>query len=733
MLESLICILGFQPFEGSAWFLAASDVSLLTVWGNRLYNIFLVALGLGFVIFVHELGHFLAAKLFGVKCEKFYVGFDVPLKFGPIRLPSKLAHFQWGETEYGIGIIPLGGYVKMLGQDDDPRRLKEENERIQRVDRDPSTTESESERPKLDPRSYPAKPVFARMIIISAGVVMNLIFGVLMAAVAFKMGVPYNPAIIGSVTPGDPAWQNGIRAGDRIVQIGNYVDDELSFGEMQQKVAIRGIRNAAKPVAVGYQRDGNNNVIEMVGTTAHAAPDSRLRFLALGLRSTSTNQLSTKQPFPEYLRLQNLELGDLQPGDRVVAVNGNTLESLPGVESPLGFQIDELMHPKLNEPVTLTVERDSNGATSKADVTVPPLPLRTLGMRFAPDAVLAVAKDSPAARAGVQPGDRLLKLNGQPIDDAFGLPLFVAASAGKSLRLELQRGEAESVALEWTVPERFQFTDSMQMPAPSGFEIVGSGLVFSVSNTITKIDSGSAAEKSGLRVGDRVKQFQLKPTTDEQKKYFTELNIPKSLQVKLPVDGTYNMQYFLELAQLLPADLPIAVYVERDGKVESCETAIAIDPSLHLPDRGLSFMPLRRNYVADTWMQALSLGVSEIWKRLGDVLEFLELLVTGKAFKFIGGPGTIAVQAADAASQGIPPLLMFLTLLSANLALVNFLPIPALDGGHMVFLIFEAIRGKPVNEELQMKLTMGGILALLSLMIWAIFNDYINLSRYFGG
>ena len=64
------------------------------------------------MIFVHELGHFLVAKACGVKCEKFYIGFDIG--------GSKLFKFQWGETEYGIGILPLGGYVKMLGQDDNP-------------------------------------------------------------------------------------------------------------------------------------------------------------------------------------------------------------------------------------------------------------------------------------------------------------------------------------------------------------------------------------------------------------------------------------------------------------------------------------------------------------------------------------------------------------------------------------------------------------------------------------
>ena len=80
-----------------------------------------VVIGLGMVIFVHELGHFLVAKLCGVKCEKFYLGFDIA--------GLKLWKFRRGETEYGIGILPLGGYVKMLGQEDNPARLREEMER----------------------------------------------------------------------------------------------------------------------------------------------------------------------------------------------------------------------------------------------------------------------------------------------------------------------------------------------------------------------------------------------------------------------------------------------------------------------------------------------------------------------------------------------------------------------------------------------------------------------------
>src|SRR4029079_17694728 len=99
--------------------IALMSLSDLSRW---IRVIFKVSLGLGAVIFVHELGHFLVAKLCGVKCEKFMIGFDI----GGYKLGRR-----WGDTVYGIGILPLGGYVKMLGQDDDPAHIKEQMEKSQ--------------------------------------------------------------------------------------------------------------------------------------------------------------------------------------------------------------------------------------------------------------------------------------------------------------------------------------------------------------------------------------------------------------------------------------------------------------------------------------------------------------------------------------------------------------------------------------------------------------------------
>ena len=106
-----------QPLIG-----ITGNLMLLASLGSALHwslAIIGALVALGFVIFVHELGHFVVAKLCGVKCEKFFLGFDVAGK--------KIWSFQWGETEYGIGILPLGGYVKMLGQDDNPAATRPKN------------------------------------------------------------------------------------------------------------------------------------------------------------------------------------------------------------------------------------------------------------------------------------------------------------------------------------------------------------------------------------------------------------------------------------------------------------------------------------------------------------------------------------------------------------------------------------------------------------------------------
>jgi regulator of sigma E protease len=725
--------------------LFASEPSWLQGKLTFAYNIMLVALGLGFVIFVHELGHFLAAKLFGVQCDKFYVGFDPPIKIGPIRLPSKLFHFKWGETEYGIGIIPLGGYVKMLGQDDDPRNSRSELERSKSGDETAQEDKPVSDqKPVHNPRSFLAKSVGARMVIISAGVIMNIVFGILMAAVAFYVGVPYNPSVVGRVPPGDPAWMAGLQPGDQIQQINDRFDPELSFREMQQRVLFAGLSDPNKPVRVGFQRDGAMQKVEFVGSMAHSDPAKKIRFLTLGLRSAETTKVrplfAIAKNLSEDPAYENL-LTDLKPGDVIVGINGVKLEIGPYSEFPMGYELFNYLEPKLKETVTLEVMRLDNPGNSTDESRSPvsvsskPIPMKTLGFYVKPGPVVAVRKDSLAEKAGIETGFEIVAWEGNPIRDAFALVFDIAAKSGEATSITLKRADGTTIEFSWTIPTKFQIPLSELTYGPVGMELPGSGLVYSISNIVSGVASGSKAAASGLKEGDVIIQTQVLPTSDEDKAFYSKvLKDAKSLQQAMKIDSTRNMHYVLTLMQMMRTGMPVEVIFERDGKVNPTRVAVHMDETISWPDRGFELAPLSSNYKVNSPKDALMLGVSEIVRRGGNVLEFLGLLVRGKLpLSALGGPGAIAVEANDAASRGISPLLMFLTMLSANLAIINFLPIPALDGGHMVFLTYEAIMGKPADEEFEARMRLLGVLMLLCLMGLVIFNDVVNITAWVRG
>ena len=148
----------------------------------------LVVLGLGFVIFIHELGHFATAKWCDVHVTTFSIG------FGP-ALPG--CSWQKGETTYKIAILPLGGFVQMVGEG------------------------AENEENEDDPRSFKNKTVLQRMIIISAGVVMNVLLGAICFITVYRLhGVERPPAVVWKIDPGSPAWLKGVRTGSRHHQAG---------------------------------------------------------------------------------------------------------------------------------------------------------------------------------------------------------------------------------------------------------------------------------------------------------------------------------------------------------------------------------------------------------------------------------------------------------------------------------------------------------------------------------
>ena len=108
------------------------------------------------------------------------------------------------------------------------------------------------------------------------------------------------------------------------------------------------------------------------------------------------------------------------------------------------------------------------------------------------------------------------------------------------------------------------------------------------------------------------------------------------------------------------------------------------------------------------------------------VFVFLKNVGKNVSAKALGGPGLIVGTAYEAAGRNDGVFLLFLCLISANLAVVNFLPIPVLDGGHMVFLLYEAITGRKPNEKIQIGLSYVGLALILALMFWVIFLDIVR-------
>ena len=147
------------------------------------------------------------------------------------------------------------------------------------------------------------------------------------------------------------------------------------------------------------------------------------------------------------------------------------------------------------------------------------------------------------------------------------------------------------------------------------------------------------------------------------------------------------------------------------------------------PDRGFNLMPISKTRVADSFGQQVQYGWDETVDALLMVYRFLQKLGTQVPLTALGGPITIARAAGMHASEGLAQLLIFLTMLSANLAVINFLPIPLLDGGHMVFLLWEGLRGRPAGEKFVMAMHTAGFVFIITLMLFVLSLDFGLIPR----
>lgn len=693
-----------------------------------------VLIGLGLVIFVHELGHFIVAKLCGVKCEKFYLGFDI----GGL----KLLKFRRGETEYGIGILPLGGYVKMLGQEDNPARLRAEIERAKQQQSAGATEPGQAaesgdsggaasadevaagEQALFDPRSYLAKSVPKRMAIISAGVFMNVVFAIVAAALAYSIGVEEANPVIGAVVPGEAAWQANLMPGDRVEEIaGKRVS---RFDEMRRSITLGDVDNGVKVV---IQRPDGEKAREVT------VYPTRTRLLpTIGVLSGWTTTLSDLVPVAPGSAAASAQ-PKFRGGDRIVRIDGHPIGNYRDIHAQLALHPDQVLKITVERTIRSSGNAPSPGERAEQlSVAVPRAPVMDLGMVMEMGPITAIQEDSPAAAAGIQPGDLILRIDGRPPEDPMFLPEWFRrrAETNPQVVLTVQREEQKTV----DVPVRLRHTDRYDPPV---LEVEGSppsipalGIAYRVENRVQRVIQGGPADRAGVKPGDVVLAAQTKfpdpqslPNID--RKTFDLWAESYQAKIEFAKDKPNWPLLFMLLQKLLPGS-KVELKLEGDRTMELEPVAAK---GWFQPDRGFLFKPDKEIIIASSLGEAAELGARETWEALTLVFRMLEKLSSGKvSLKALGGPVEIFRQAGRASSLGTSTLLMFLTLLSANLALLNFLPIPVLDGGHMVFLAYEGITGKPPNENVQAHLTFIGLILLLALFVWVCLLDVRLIPRH---
>jgi regulator of sigma E protease len=345
--------------------------------------------------------------------------------------------------------------------------------------------------------------------------------------------------------------------------------------------------------------------------------------------------------------------------------------------------------------------------------------------------VVAVREDSPAARAGFLPDDQIEAINGEAPGDplSLGQQFTPLGEKVEPIQFTVSRSEGKkkttrTITVEPELPR--QLNDSYALGVAA---IEPVGVAFRVTNEVASVEQGSPAEKAGLKPGDVITEAMLVPASEQAREREVE-SLPEGALEPMKLGDVMNSwpKVFSLMQGILP-DTKLKLTWQRGDKVHS-DTLQPVNSKTYFDEsRGLVLYANERIHRAEGFSDAVSLGFRETKDRVTEVLRVLVGLFSRKIpMTSLSGPPGIIAAAAAFADDGVPRTLIFLTLLSANLAVLNFLPIPVLDGGHMVFLTAEWIRGKPVDEQLQIKLSLAGFLALVSLMVFATLMD---IDRFF--
>lgn len=550
---------------------------------------------LGLLIFVHELGHFLVAKYFGVRVEVFSLG------FGP-----KLFKFKRGDTTYAISAIPLGGYVKMFG--DDP------------------TANVESDQKKF---SFTHKPVGQRIAVVLAGPLMNFFFAILIFAVVAMIGEQALAPKLGDIETKSAAFAQGFRDGDTVKAVNS--EDVKTWDDFQKAIE----KNANQEVQITVARAGsdatevikatpkleqNKNVLSWdrhVGAIEGLTPQARSTFIGVP---------DPKSPAGK---------AGLRSGDQIKSINGVVVTKWKELEievakaaaakAPLSIEVERGFLADIENPKTEVVKAEIASVDGEN-------PLQKMGIEFPELFLAALEKDAPAAKAGLQVGDRLISIDGKPVESFDQVATIIRSF-----------GDRQPVAGE---------------------------------NSQGTTGSIEPLKMSVLRDGEP-KEFALVP----------------NMKTRMSNQGKEERRFEIGIRPMIIDATPTTVELAWSNPIAA----------------------VQRGFEQTVRWTSLT------------VLSFVRLFQAEVSPKNIGGFLSIGQMAKRSWQIGASQFLNVMAIISINLFILNLLPVPVLDGGHLVFYTIEAVKGAPLSMRKMEIAQQVGLVLLLGLMVFALFNDFSRL------